>query len=126
MHRFVVVLLALLPLIAIPAEKAPAPPPSRTENVVDTLHGVAVADPYRWLEDAKSAEVQAWTEKQNAYTRSVLDKLPGREKIHERLGQLLDIGSLGTPVPAGGRVFYTKRDGKQNQPILYVRDDADG
>jgi prolyl oligopeptidase len=93
---------------------------------VDTLHGVEVTDPYRWLEDANSAEVTEWVEKQNAYTRSVLDKLPDREKVRERLSQLLDIGTLGTPKPAGGRYFYTKREGKQNQPILYVRAGVDG
>jgi prolyl oligopeptidase len=96
-------------------------PPTRTEKVVDKLHGVEVADPYRWLENADSAEVKEWVEKQNELTRSVLDKLPGRDKIRARLSELMDIGTLGTPRPARGRYFYTKREGKQNQPILYVR-----
>ena len=85
-----------------------------------------VVDPYRWLEDGASPAVKEWTAKQNAYTQSVLDKLPGRDQIHARLSELLDIGSLGTPEPAKGRYFYTKREGKQNQPILYVREGLHG
>jgi prolyl oligopeptidase len=117
--------LGVLPLMA--ADSKPSPyPPSRKQDVVDKLHGVEVADPYRWLEDATSAEVKEWTEKQNAYTKSILDKLPGREKIKDRLEKLMEIGSIGTPVPVKGRYFYTRRDGKQNQPILYVREGIQG
>jgi prolyl oligopeptidase len=101
-------------------------PPSRTENVADTLHGQQVADPYRWLENAASPEVRAWVDKQNAFSRSILDQLPDRRAIHARLSRLLDISVLGTPQPAGGHYFYTRRDGKQNQPILYVRDGVGG
>jgi prolyl oligopeptidase len=101
-------------------------PASRVEKTVDKLHGVEVPDPYRWLEDGKSKEVEAWTEKQNAYTRSVLDKLPGRDQIRARLDTLLDIGTISTPVPRKGKYFYTKRDGNQNQPILYVREGTNG
>jgi prolyl oligopeptidase len=104
--------------------KPPLYPPSRVEKLVETLHGVEVADPYRWLEDGGSPEVRDWTEKQNACTRSLLDALPARDRIQTRLGALLEIGSLATPVPVKGRYFYTRRDGQQNQPILYVREDA--
>src|SRR5271166_2056219 len=79
-------------------EKKPYPA-SRVEKTVDTLHGVDVADPYRWLEDGKSKEVQEWAKEQNALTRSVLDELPGRKQIAKRLDALLQIGSIGTPTP---------------------------
>ncbi len=101
-------------------------PPTRTEPVVDHLHGVAVADPYRWLEDADNPEVRAWVEQQNALTQSVLGQVPGREKIHERLSALLEIGTVGTPWPVKGRYFYVRREGKQNQPVLYVREGLRG
>jgi prolyl oligopeptidase len=108
---------------------AGAPPPTRTDNVVDTLHGVEVPDPYRWLEKADSDEVKGWTRKQNAYLRQVLDAVPERERISQRLWQLHEIGSLGVPVSKGQgkgagkkRYFYTRRDGKQNQPVLYLRE----
>ena len=56
----------------------PSYPPTRTEDVVEKLHGVPIPDPYRWLEDGTSAEVKEWVEKQNTFTRSILDKVPGR------------------------------------------------
>jgi prolyl oligopeptidase len=104
----------------------PSYPPSRSESVMDKLHGVEVADPYRWLEDVNSAEVKAWVEKQNALTQSLLEAVPGRSQIHERLGKLLEIGTITTPVPRRGRYFYTKREGTQNQPVLYVRHGLEG
>ncbi len=110
-----------------------APPATRVENVVETLHGVKVDDPYRWLEAADEGEVKSWTEKQNAHMRQALDGVPGRKWIQERLWQTHEIGALGVPVvkgikaPAGKRrYFYTRRTGKQNQPVLYVRDGKDG
>jgi len=116
-----------LPLMSDADDKKPSPyPPTRVDPVVEKVHGVEVVDPYRWLEDGNSPAVKEWTAKENAYTESVLDKLPGREQIHARLSALLDIGSLGTPEPAKGRYFYTKREGKQNQPILYVREGLHG
>src|SRR5262249_12007320 len=77
-------------------------------------------------ENASSPEVRAWVDKQNAFSRSILDQLPDRQAIRARLSRLLDISVLGTPEPAGGHYFYTRRDGKQNQPILYVRDGGNG
>ena len=130
LKRFAI-LIGFFLLTAMPTcaadEKNPAPyPPSRTEKVVDRLHGTDVPDPYRWLEDGNSAEVKQWVERQNAFTRAVLDELPGRAAIRERLNTLLDIGSNGTPADAKGRYFYTRRDGKQNQPVLYVREGLQG
>ncbi|HEX5271023.1 MAG TPA: hypothetical protein VFW33_11065, partial [Gemmataceae bacterium] len=121
--------LIIATVMTLPAhadDRKPAYPPTRTDDVVEKLHGVAVADPYRWLEDGTSPEVREWVEKENALTRSVLDKLPGRERIHHRLGELLEIDSLGTPVPRGDRLFNLARQGKQNQPVLYVRDRKGG
>ncbi len=117
---------SLAVLSSLHAMNKPEYPPTKKVNVVEKLHGVEIIDPYRWLEDAKSDDTKEWTTKQNAYTRSVLDKLPGRDKIHDRLSTLLEIGTLGTPVPMKGHYFYTKRDGKQNQAILYVRDELVG
>ena len=108
-------------------DRKPSPyPPTKVDPVVEKIHGVEVVDPYRWLENGTSPAVKAWTDQENAFTRSVLDKLPERDKIHARLNQLLDIGSLSAPAPAKGKYFYTKREGKQNQPILYVREGLHG
>src|SRR5687768_1650390 len=110
------------------------PVPTRTEAVVEKIHGVEVRDPYRWLENGDAPEVAAWTDKQNALMRKALDPVPGRKWIEDRLWKLHEIGSLGVPVAKGKgkgkgepiRYFYTRRTGKQNQPVLYVRDGIDG
>jgi len=101
--------------------RKPAYPPTKIDNINDTLHGVTVVDPYRWLENGDTPEVREWTEKQNTFTRSILDKLPGREKVHDQLDKLLNVGSLAGGVPRKDRIFFTRREGKQNQPILYVQ-----
>src|SRR5712691_8579686 len=102
-----------------------APPqPTPREEVVDTLHGERVVDPYRWLEDSGSARVRGWTEAQNARTRAVLDALPQRPHFARRLRALLGVGLLSAPHPVAGRIFHTRREGAQRQAVLYVRDGA--
>ena len=112
---------------AASAETNPAgPPAAKVEVVEDTLHGHKIADPYRWLENRDDPDAQAWVSKELAYTRSLLDPLPGRDKIHARLEQLLTIGVINTPQIAGPYYLYTKREGHQNQPVLYVRRGVQG
>jgi prolyl oligopeptidase len=103
--------------------KIPASPP-RTEAkpVVDIYHGTKVTDNYRWLEDGNSPATQKWAADEMAYTRALIDPLPGRDAIQKRLTELLSIGSITPPQIAGKHYFYTKREGMQNQPVLYVRD----
>src|SRR4029453_6061665 len=88
------------------------PVPTRTETVVEKIHGVEVSDPYRWLEKGDAAEVAGWTEKQNAIMRKALDPVPGRKWIEERLWKLHEIGSLGGPGAKGEgkgtRHFYAR------------------
>jgi prolyl oligopeptidase len=103
-----------------------APPKAAVKPVEETISGTKIIDNYRWLEDGKSAETQKWVEAEMAYTRSVLDPLPGRAPIHQRLTELLSIGSITPPQIAGKYYFYTRREGMQNQPILYVREGLDG
>jgi len=100
-------------------------------DLVETIHGARVADPYRWLEEADAPEVRAWTDQQNAQTRKVLDAIGGREALRGQIKDLLQIGYVSSPAvrttKAGGtRYFHTKREGAQNQPTLYVRDGAGG
>jgi prolyl oligopeptidase len=100
----------------------PEAPATRIDEVVETFHGEQLTDPYRWLEDGDSAATRAWVAAQNAYTRSVLGAVPVRELVHARLDVLLTSGSVGTPVIRGQRFFYERRDGRQDQPVLVVRD----
>ncbi len=107
-----------------------APPATEARPIEETLHGTKLVDPYRWLEgDAKGAvtpEVATWTDAQNAHTRAVLDNLPGRAAVEARIKELLQIGSVTAPDMRGNRYFYTKREGAQNQPVLYLREGHDG
>jgi len=105
---------------------AVGPPKAEVRAIEDTLHGTKIVDKYRWLEDGKSAETQKWVAEEMAYTRAVLDPLAGRDLIHKRLTELLGIGSIGVPRIAGKYYFYTRREGMQNQPVLYVREGVDG
>jgi len=102
------------------------PPKAESKPVIDLYHGTKVIDNYRWLEDGNSPATQKWVADEMAYTRSLLDPLPGRDAIHKRLTELLSIGSITPPMIAGKHYFYTKREGMQNQPVLYVRDTLDG
>jgi prolyl oligopeptidase len=107
---------------AAPPLSAQAPPATRTDNVTEVIHGVKISDPYRWLEDQNSPETRAWIEKQNAYTRSVLDRIPEREAIRKRLNELMRFDDTRTPVVAGGRYFFLRRAADADQATLYVRE----
>src|SRR5690349_11143567 len=102
------------------------PPATRTDNVSETIHGVTITDPYRWLEDQNSPETRAWIDAQNKYTASKLGHLPVREQIHARLTQLMKIDTIGIPIARGGRYFFTKRRADQNQPVIYLRNGFNG
>jgi len=91
----------------------------------DLLHGVTVADPYRWLEDLDSPETRAWVAAQNRVTAEVLASLPEREGLRRRLGELWDFPRWGAPFRQGERYFFIRHDGLRNQSVLYTQDDLD-
>jgi prolyl oligopeptidase len=103
-------------------------PQTKTVNVVERQFGVDVADPYRWLENdvRNDAEVRAWVEAQNKATDGYLATIPGRDVFRSRLKALLDYERVGVPRQEGGRYFYSRNSGLQNQSVLYVRDSVDG
>jgi prolyl oligopeptidase len=91
---------------------------------VDLLHGTQVADPYRWLEDARSPDVKAWAEAEDGLTRSYTSKLPGRDALAARFKELFYVESAGTPRYAGGRLFYPRRDAGKEKATIYWRERA--
>ena len=107
-----------------PAPDSPVPrwvyPSTRRADVVDEYHGVTVADPYRWLEDDNSPETKAWVDAENAVTFGYLRRIPERGAIRARLTKLWNYERYGVPVKQGGRYFFTKNDGLQNQAVLYT------
>ncbi len=94
-------------------------PATRIDAIVDTVHGVQVADPYRWLEDEKSAEVQAWMDVQDDYARAELAKLPGRAELAERLKKLFYYDAISAPAHRKGRFFYTRKHADKEKTIVY-------
>jgi len=127
----IVTSLFLLVIAAVAADSSKpnvpsGPPKAKVEPVEETLHGHKIVDPYRYMEDANNPDTRSYVEEELAYTRSVLDPLPGRDQINARLAQLLTIGNITAPQLGGNYYFYTRREGKQNQPVLYVREGLNG
>ncbi|MGH9944292.1 MAG: S9 family peptidase, partial [Pyrinomonadaceae bacterium] len=95
-------------------------PETRRVEQMDDFHGTRVGDPYRWLEDLDTADTKSWVEAQNKLTFSYLEQIPQRAKIKERLTKLWNYERYGVPFREGGRYFYTKNNGLQNQSVLYT------
>ncbi|MBC7684429.1 MAG: S9 family peptidase [Bdellovibrionales bacterium] len=95
-------------------------PVTKKVDQVDNYHGTSIADPYRWLEDANSAETMAWVEAQNKVTQAYLGQIPERESIKQRLTKLWNYERYSVPYKEGGRYFYSRNDGLQNQSVLYT------
>jgi prolyl oligopeptidase len=102
-------------------------PQTKKGDRVDELHGVRVADPYRWLEKdvRESKAVADWVKAENQVTNAYLEAIPQRKKIHERLTALWNYPRFTVPSKASGRYFFSKNDGLQNQAVLYVLDKLD-
>jgi prolyl oligopeptidase len=97
-------------------------PDTRRTNLVETLHGVEVADPYRWLEDDNAAETKTWVEAQNKVTFGYLATIPERERIRKRLEELWNFERFGLPSKHGSRYFISRNSGLQNQSVLYTQE----
>jgi prolyl oligopeptidase len=99
-------------------------PKAYERNTVDTYQGslgpVQVADPYRWMENPDATDTQKWVTDENAITKPYLEGLPGRDAIRDRIAKIRDYDTYGLPVKVGGKYFYTRRTGLQNQPVIYV------
>jgi len=115
---------------------AATPPKTEVIEVHDTIHGVDIVDPYRWLEGSAApevgvnpeldAKVAAWTDAQNAYTREVLDSLSGRDALEKRLTELMEIGTVSAPDMRRNRYFFWKREGAQAQSVVWLQEGRDG
>ena len=111
---------------SVKSSSASGPPLAPQKPVEEVVRGHKLTDPYRWLENSGDHEAQQWVSDELAYTRGVLDPLPGREQLHKRLGELLSIGTISAPQIGGKYYFYTRREGTQNQPVLLVREGLAG
>src|SRR4051812_23346891 len=121
--------LAALALMAHAAdEKGMTYPDTRRTDFTEKLHGVQVADPYRWLEGdvRKEKDVANWVEEQNKVTFGYLEKIPQRKPLQKRLTELWNYERYSAPFKEGGRYFYFRNDGLQNQSVLYTMESLDG
>lgn len=98
--------------------------PTKQGEVVDTYFGTQVADPYRWLEDDRSAETAEWVKAQNKVTFDYLAQIPYREQIKQRLEALWNYEKIGTPSKEGQYNYFSKNDGLQNQSVIYRQKDG--
>jgi prolyl oligopeptidase len=103
-------------------------PETATVDHVDDYHGHEVADPYRWLEDdvRESEAVKNWVDAQNEVTFAYLATIPERELITKRMRELWNYERFSLPKKAGGRYFYERNDGLQNQDVIYMQASLDG
>lgn len=100
-------------------------PATAKGEVVDTYFDQQIADPYRWLEDDRSAETEAWVAKQNTVTFDYLKQIPYRDKLEQRLTELWNYEKVGSPFSEGQYTYFYKNDGLQNQYVVY-RQKQDG
>ena len=101
-------------------------PVTKKDDVKDIYFGTEVEDPYRWLEDDNSEETGEWVKAQNEVTFDYLGKLPNRQKIKDRLTELMNYPKYSTPFKEAGKYFFFKNDGLQNQNVLYMTETLDG
>ncbi|HET7225168.1 MAG TPA: prolyl oligopeptidase family serine peptidase [Candidatus Eisenbacteria bacterium] len=112
-----------------PAARAafsPPPPVTRVATVWDTLHGVPIPDPYRWLENQDAPDTRAWIAAQQQYEQAVMKAVPGRAALRARYAALLQTEASSVPFERGGRYFFTRRAPSQDLSVLYVRDGLAG
>jgi len=101
-------------------------PVTKTVDQVDDYFGTKVADPYRWLEDDRSAETGAWVKAQNAVTFGHLEQIPFRGALKKRLMEIYNYPRYSAPFRVGGHYFFSKNDGLQNQSVIYVQKGLEG
>lgn len=89
--------------------------------VSETIHGVKVSDPYRWLEE-EGRKTTTWIKKQNSYTETLINKIPVKRRLKQQLKKLYKIDSVGIPVPYNKRYFFMERKGSEDLSVLYVQD----
>jgi len=112
--------LGLIALAASISAQTLSYPPTRKVDQQDVYHGQRVADPYRWLEDDNSPETAAWVKAQNAVTDKYLDAMPQRMPTRKLYTQLYNYEKFGIPFKEGGRYFWTRNDGLQQQSVYYT------
>ena len=122
-------LLTVAPLIVLLAPWCAAqstPPPAKVDPVTETLHGVTITDPYRWLEDQNSPATREWLAAQDKYARAYLDSIPGRDQLRKKLEALLKIDTMSVPIVRNNRYFFSRRLASEDRASLCIRQGLGG
>lgn len=122
---FLLLSLTVVLMISCQQQKFNYPVTAKVDQV-DDYFGTKVADPYRWLEDDTSAQTAEWVKAQNEVTFGYLGQIPYRQKIQERLTKIWDYPKVSAPYKEGGRYYYSRNDGLQNQFVQYSKETLDG
>jgi prolyl oligopeptidase len=128
MKKTVTLLFAATAFVACKKEATPeldmsvTYPETKKVDTVDTYFGEQIADPYRWLEDDRSAETEAWVKAQNEVTFGYLEKIPFRKQLKERMEKLWNYEKISAPFKEGNYIYFYKNNGLQNQSVLYRKD----
>ena len=133
-HRLLLVLTGFLVFSSLGSPQAPrpvsdpaiGPPKTAVEPVKETINGVEIVDPYRWLEDQNSPQTRAWIDAENAYTDSQLSRIPGRAALKAKVAQFYKSDFMSAPLVRNGRYFFLKRAADQDQSQLYMRQGLSG
>ena len=123
--RLAFILIVLTNITAAIHAQSPVPA-TRRDNVKETIHGVEIVDPFRWLEDQDSPETRAWIDAQNKHTDAYLGGPETRAKIAKRLEELMRVDRIGAPIARNGKYFYTRQKPSDEQAILYVKEGLGG
>ncbi len=118
-------MLALLFVLALFQHDGAHYPATRRVNHIDTIHGNAIADPYRWLENDRDPEVEAWVAKQAAVAEAYLERVPYRAALLDRLDRVNNYERVSKPWRRGDLTFFYRNDGRQNHSVLYVQRDGE-
>jgi prolyl oligopeptidase len=121
MKRIALFLLFILNIASLKAQPLKYPFTRRTE-VVDNYFGQFVYDPYRWMEDDRSAETEQWVKDENSVTESYLNQIPFRQALKDSMKAYWNFNTYSLPFRAGKSYFYYRQEPNQNQPLLfYIR-----
>ena len=118
-------MLTLLFVLALFQHDGAHYPATRRVNHIDTIHGNAIADPYRWLENDRDPEVEAWVAKQAAVAEAYLERVPYRAALLDRLDRVNNYERVSKPWRRGDLTFFYRNDGRQNHSVLYVQPDGE-
>ncbi|WP_394354295.1 prolyl oligopeptidase family serine peptidase [Aestuariibaculum sediminum] len=94
-------------------------PETKTVKTVDTYFGIEVKDPYRWLEDDRSPETEAWVKAENKVTFNYLNQITYRDSLKNRLSKIWNYEKIGAPFKEGDYTYFYKNNGLQNQYVIY-------